>query len=75
VGLRIAVPAGEPMRDTLQRDGRLEALRVRWLSSHRDVGQHGGEVRLRSAPGAGTVAEFTLDPPPGPAPSAAASAP
>ena len=28
----------------------------------RIVDHHGGEVRLRSAPGAGTVAEFTLDP-------------
>ncbi len=43
----------------------------------RIVEHHGGEVRLRSAPGVGTVAEFTLDPapasaaaPPGPAPSA-----
>jgi signal transduction histidine kinase len=30
----------------------------------RIVDHHGGEVRLRSAPGVGTVAEFTLDPPP-----------
>ena len=28
----------------------------------RIVDHHGGEVRLRSAPGVGTVAEFTLDP-------------
>jgi PAS domain S-box-containing protein len=32
----------------------------------RIVELHGGEVRLRSAPGVGTVAEFTLDPPPAP---------
>jgi PAS domain S-box-containing protein len=31
----------------------------------RIVEHHGGEVRLRSAPGVGTVAEFTLDPAPG----------
>ena len=31
----------------------------------RIVELHGGEVRLRSAPGVGTVAEFTLDPAPG----------
>jgi len=30
----------------------------------RIVDHHGGEVRLRSAPGVGTVAEFTLDPVP-----------
>lgn len=30
----------------------------------RIVDHHGGDVRLRSAPGVGTVAEFTLDPPP-----------
>jgi signal transduction histidine kinase/ABC-type amino acid transport substrate-binding protein len=30
----------------------------------RIVEHHGGEIRLRSAPGVGTVAEFTLDPPP-----------
>jgi PAS domain S-box-containing protein len=30
----------------------------------RIVEMHGGEVRLRSAPGVGTVAEFTLDPRP-----------
>lgn len=29
------------------------------------VEAHGGDVRLRSAPGVGTVAEFTLDPAPG----------
>lgn len=29
----------------------------------RIVDLHGGDVRLRSAPGVGTVAEFTLDPP------------
>jgi signal transduction histidine kinase len=28
----------------------------------RIVEHHGGEIRLRSAPGVGTVAEFTLDP-------------
>ena len=28
----------------------------------RVVDHHGGEVRLRSAPGAGSAAEFTLDP-------------
>lgn len=33
----------------------------------RIVEYHGGDVRLRSAPGVGTVAEFTLDPAPGPA--------
>lgn len=31
----------------------------------RIVEHHGGDVRLRSAPGVGTVAEFTLDPAPG----------
>ena len=31
----------------------------------RIVDHHGGDVRLRSAPGVGTVAEFTLDPAPG----------
>lgn len=31
----------------------------------RIVDHHGGDVRLRSAPGVGTVAEFTLDPEPG----------
>jgi PAS domain S-box-containing protein len=30
----------------------------------RIVQHHGGEIRLRSAPGVGTVAEFTLDPAP-----------
>ena len=30
----------------------------------RIVQHHGGEIRLRSAPGVGTVAEFTLDPEP-----------
>ena len=30
----------------------------------RIVEHHGGEIRLRSAPDVGTVAEFTLDPPP-----------
>ncbi|MFP8779997.1 ATP-binding protein [Hydrogenophaga sp. RWCD_12] len=30
----------------------------------RIVEHHGGEIRLRSAPAVGTVAEFTLDPPP-----------
>jgi PAS domain S-box-containing protein len=29
----------------------------------RIVDHHGGDIRLRSAPGVGTVAEFTLDPP------------
>jgi PAS domain S-box-containing protein len=33
----------------------------------RIIDHHGGEIRLRSAPGVGTVAEFTLDPAP-PAP-------
>ncbi len=33
----------------------------------RIVDHHGGDVRLRSAPGVGTVAEFTLDPLPVPA--------
>lgn len=32
----------------------------------RIVEHHGGEVRLRSAPGVGTIAEFTLDPAPPP---------
>lgn len=31
----------------------------------RIVDLHGGDVRLRSAPGVGTVAEFTLDRMPG----------
>ncbi len=42
----------------------------RWAGSgiglaqvRRIVELHGGDVRLRSAPGVGTVAEFTLDPP------------
>jgi signal transduction histidine kinase len=30
----------------------------------RIIDLHQGEIRLRSAPGVGTVAEFTLDPPP-----------
>ncbi len=40
----------------------------------RIVDHHGGDVRLHSAPGEGTVAEFTLDPGPAPAP-ASVSAP
>jgi signal transduction histidine kinase len=31
----------------------------------RVIDHHGGEIRLRSAPGVGTVAEFTLDEGPG----------
>jgi PAS domain S-box-containing protein len=31
----------------------------------RIIDHHQGEIRLRSAPGVGTVAEFTFDPPPG----------
>ena len=37
----------------------------------RIVQHHGGEVRLRSQEGVGTVAEFTLDPAPGTAPQSA----
>jgi PAS domain S-box-containing protein len=37
----------------------------------RIVDHHGGEIRLRSAPGVGTVAEFTLDAAPGPQTGAA----
>ena len=45
---------------------RFEGTGVGLSLVRRIVDHHGGEVRLRSAPGAGTVAEFTLDPPPGP---------
>ncbi len=44
--------------------GRFEGTGVGLSVVRRIVDHHGGEVRLRSAPGVGTVAEFTLDPAP-----------
>jgi PAS domain S-box-containing protein len=43
---------------------RFEGTGVGLSLVRRIVDHHGGDVRLRSAPGVGTVAEFTLDPPP-----------
>ncbi len=49
----------------LHEGGRFEGTGIGLSLVHRIVGHHGGEVRLHSAPGEGTVAEFTLGPAPG----------
>ena len=45
--------------------GQFEGTGVGLSLVRRIVDHHGGEIRLRSAPGTGTVAEFTLDADPG----------
>jgi len=48
----------------LHEGSRFEGVGVGLSLVRRIIDHHGGDVRLRSAPGVGTVAEFTLDPVP-----------